>query len=244
LTRLFGTENLSSVSRQEMAARRATIAALNGKLLNVIFDGEMAYIKDSAAEKTLIAGEPLDIELKYENLPTTVQTNALFIEALNQEPKARDKSSALQKRLIRFRFPKVFEIDKDFERTMTSERSLGALLSLLIDHYVQEHEIADKLKPVAGSLALQVEQMWINSPVLQYLQHLQETDLPALHRLQSGQVSLGVFLASFKPWAKSQDLPERSDGDLLFLVKQVCHTTMTGGESRILGLRPETEVAL
>src|SRR5690606_12859 len=70
LTRLFGAENLSSVSRQEMAARRATIAALNGKLLNVIFDGEMAYIKDSAAEKTLIAGEPLDIELKYENLPT------------------------------------------------------------------------------------------------------------------------------------------------------------------------------
>ena len=250
LTSLFGVENISSVSRQMMAEHRATVTQLNGKLLNVIFDGEMAYIKDSSAEKTLIAGEPLDIEMKYENAPTRVQTNALFIEALQVEPKARDKSSALQKRLVRFYFPNVYAVDKTFEKKMTSDESLGAFLSLLIDHYVREGEIAQKLKLTDASIELQMEQMWLGSPILQFMEHLASQDLSALDKLQSGKTWLNDFLNSFKPWADNQGMQERNDGDLVALMKSAfiieSKTRNEKGKRStqryIKAFRPETEL--
>ena len=219
ITKLFGEENISGVSRQEMSQRRATIADLNDKLLNVVFDGQMEYIRDSSTEKTIIAGEPLFIEMKYENAPTKIQTNALFIEALNQEPKARDKSSALQKRLVRFSFPNIYAMDKGFERKMTSERMLGAFLGLLINHFVREDELAEKLALTASSINLQLEQMWLTNPMLQYMEHLGAKDPSALDKLAQGKIWLDDFLNSFKPWAETQGMQERSDGDLVALMK-------------------------
>ena len=250
LSSLFGHENISSVTRQMMAEHRATVTQLNDKLINVIFDGEMAYIKDSSAEKTLIAGEPLDIEMKYENAPTRVQTNALFIEALNQEPKVRDKSSALQKRLVRFYFPNVYPIDKAFEKHMHSERMLGAFLALLIKHFVREDEIPTKLKLTAASVELQLEQMWITNPILQFMEHLAGTDMGVLDKLQKGQVWLDDFLNAFKPWTDNQGMQERSDGDLVALMKSAfiigSKTRNKGGKRStqrfIKSLRPETEL--
>jgi phage/plasmid-associated DNA primase len=250
ISSLFGVDNISSVSRQEMAERRATVTQLNGKLLNVIFDGEMAYIKDSSSEKTLIAGEPLDIEMKYENTPTRVQTNALFIEALNQEPKVRDKSSALQKRLVRFQFPNVYPIDKAFERKMTGERALGAFLALLLEHYVQEHEIPTKLKLTQASMDMQLEQMWITNPILQFMEHLAGQSPKKLDDLQAGKIWLDDFLNAFKPWADTQGMQERSDGDLVNLMKSafiVASKTRNQSGKRstqrfIKALRPETEM--
>ena len=67
LAELYGPENVSSVSRQMMAERSPTCVELNDKLLNVIFDGEMTYIKDSSMEKTLIAGEPGMVRMLYES---------------------------------------------------------------------------------------------------------------------------------------------------------------------------------
>ncbi|UVG34211.1 DNA helicase [Microbacterium phage Hannabella] len=219
ITKLFGEENISGVSRQEMSQRRATIADLNDKLLNVVFDGQMEYIRDSSTEKTIVAGEPLFIEMKYENAPTKIQTNALFIEALNLEPKARDKSSALQKRLVRFSFPNIYAVDKSFEKKMTSERVLGAFLGLLIKHFVREDELATKLQPTAKSIDLQLEQMWLTNPMLQYMEHLGSKDPKALENLATGKVWLDDFLNSFKPWAETQGMQERSDGDLVALMK-------------------------
>lgn len=233
-----------------MAERRATVTQLNGKLLNVIFDGEMAYIRDSSSEKTLIAGEPLDIEMKYENAPTRVQTNALFIEALNQEPKVRDKSTALQKRLVRFSFPNVYAVDKAFEKKMTSERYLGAFLALLIEHYVEEHEIPTKLKLTAASMEMQLEQMWITNPMLQFMEHLASHAPSKLDELANGKIWLDDFLNSFKPWAETQGMQERSDGDLVNLMKSAFIVTSKTRNQKgkrstqrfVKELRPETQM--
>jgi phage/plasmid-associated DNA primase len=252
LTGLFGKENISSVTRQMMAERSPTCIELNDKLLNVVFDGEMSYIKDSSMEKTLIAGEAGVVRMLYENGTTTVQTNALFIEALNLEPKARDKSSALQKRLVRFQFPNVYAQNKEFFRHMTSEKMLGALLSLLIDHYVEEKDIALKLTPTEKSLELQMDQVWITSPVLQYLDYLLTTDPSAITKLEAGGYPVDSLLASFKPWAESQNMQDRSDGDFLLLLKSSFDigwkTARVNGKPKnqkiIKGLRPETAAAL
>jgi phage/plasmid-associated DNA primase len=252
LYNMYGAENISDITRQMMAERNPTCVELNDKLLNLIFDGEMAYIKDSSMEKTLIAGETGVVRLLYESGTTKVQTNALFIEALNIEPKVRDKSPALQKRLVRFHFPNVYVDDEEFFEEMTSERMVGALLSLLIDHYVKKNEKAVKLAPTQASLALQLEQVWLGSPVLQFLEHLSVTDPQALDKLAAGSFTVDAFLASFKPWAETQGIRDRNDGDLLGMLKTsfILTNKITKVNGRpinqrtISGMRPETQMAL
>lgn len=202
LTDLFGRENVSNVTRQNMAALDVTCVDLNGRLLNAIYDGSMEYVKDSGMEKTLIAGEPGYVRRLYESNKTKVQTFALFVESLNNEPKTRDKSSALQKRLVRFKFPNIYELDKGFEEEMRSQESLGALLALLIEHYVRPDETF-KLKPTATSEDLQVDQMLFNSQALQYLQHVASGNAKVVAGLVGGDVAVAVN--SFLPWLQAQD---------------------------------------
>lgn len=202
LADLFGQENISNVTRQDMSGKDVTCVDLNGRLLNVIYDGTMEYIKDSGMEKTLIAGEPGYIRRLYESTKTRVQTTALFVESLNNEPKTRDKSSALQRRLVRFQFPNLYEKDNQFEKEMRSEEMLGALLALLIEHYVKPDEIF-KLKPTAGAKELQVDQMLFNSLSLQYIQYASAAN-PKVFAGLVGQ-DVAIVVASFLPWLQNQD---------------------------------------
>lgn len=246
---LFGAENVSGISRQAMAEESPTLPELNDKLMNIIMDGKMDYIKDSSAEKTLIAGESMYIRPLYANTTVEVQTNALFVEALNREPKARDKSSALQKRLARFYFPNVYAQDKAFHKHMTSERMLGAFLALLIDHYVEEHEVAEKLKLTEASITLQMEQVFMDSPILQFLESL---DPGKFEDLKDKGMWMETFVASFRPWLQSQGAGERSDGDISTMLKDhfelVWRTRRIHGKAAshryIKGLKPETSITL
>lgn len=214
LSDLFGRDNISGVTRQQIADRLPTCQELNGKLLNIVMDGQMAYIKDSSMEKTVIAGEPAYIRMLYENGNTRVQTNALFLEALNSEPKTRDKSSALQKRLSRFLFPNTYDLDKAFEKKMRSEEYLGAFLSLLLDHFVREDDIAEKLAQTAESAALQVEQQLLNSPLLQYLQHLIHTDPSWIGRFEATGAMVDPLINSFMAWRIQEGYSEYSSMDV------------------------------
>ena len=221
---LFSAGNMSSISRQYMSDASPACFDLNGKLLNLVFDGPSTYIKDSGPEKTLVAGEPLTIRKLFSSQGSTVQTNALFVEALNNEPKSKDKSPALQKRLMRYQFSKVFALDKTFERKMLSEKYLGAFLSLLIDHFVREPEIAEKLAPTSSAEDLQVEYQMHNSIALQYIEHLE------LHSNMFPQGIIGIefseVAATFRAWRVAMgDNTSWTDGELLNLFKDSVTTT-------------------
>lgn len=203
LVRLYGAQNVSNVTRLDIAEKQPTVTDLNGKLLNVVFDGPAEYLKDSGMEKSLIAGEPVSIRKLYESTPTIVQTNGLFIEGLNQEPKSKDKSTALQKRLVRFQFPNVYALDHSFERSMLTEKALGALLSLLLDHFVTEDAVAVALAPTAKALELQVEHQLDNSLGAQFLQHLARTAATGADELLDETIP--DVTAKFKSWRVRQD---------------------------------------
>jgi hypothetical protein len=210
---LFGVENVSNVTRQAMSEKSAVVTELNGKLLNIIYDGQAEYVKDSGTEKSLIAGEPAPIRRLYESTATMVQSNALFIEGLNREPKTSDKSTALQKRLVRFQFTNVYPLDHRFERSMMSESSLGAFLSLLIDRYVTEDEVAAKLAPTPKTVMLQLDSMYSNSMGLQYLRYLEEHDALGVSGLV-GQ-SLQHLVDGFRSWRlKENDLGTWAEPDV------------------------------
>jgi hypothetical protein len=213
LSALFGIENISSVTRQAMSEKSPVVTELNGKLLNIIYDGQAEYVKDSGIEKTLVAGEPASIRKLYESTSTVVQTNALFIESLNQEPKTGDKSSALQKRLVRFQFPNIYALNHKFARSMLAEESLGAFMSLLFDHYVEEDDVAAALAPTTRGMELQLEQMYANSIGLQFLRYLEETDALGV----AGLVGSGLheIVQSFQSWRiKENDLGTWAEPDV------------------------------
>lgn len=212
---LFGRENISNVTRPDMARKSPIITTLNGMLLNLVYDGPKEFIKDSSTEKTLIAGEPVAIEMKYENAPATVQTQALFLEALNEEPYVADKSPALQKRLARFSFPNVYERNITFERGMMKERMLAALLELLIEHWVEEHEVADKLQLTAKSLDLQLESVWNASSVIRFLEHIASRDPSFLKNLVDKDMRVDQFLPPYRAWMEENGYGRTEDRVLI-----------------------------
>jgi hypothetical protein len=173
---VLGRENCSYVTRSLMAEKDVTIHSMNNRLLNLVQDGEATYLKDSGTEKTLVAGEVVMRRRFYESSPLPVQTNALFIEGLNQEPKSRDKSFALQKRIIRFAFPNTYPESQGFLDQMRSEKYTGAFLSLLIDHYVKKEEAGVRLAPTAESLEMQLEHEYSNSVAVQFLEEVEIND--------------------------------------------------------------------
>jgi phage/plasmid-associated DNA primase len=220
---IFGGDNVSHVPRQEISQGTPMVIELNGKLLNIVYDGMAEYLKDSGREKSLIAGEPVSIKDLYKSAPVSVMTNALFIEGLNREPKSSDKSSALQKRLVRFQFPHVYPLDHAFERLMLSEESLGALLSLLLDHYVMEDYVAKELAPTQKALELQLEHMYVNSVAMQFLKHLEETDTLGATSILGEPIS--TLVTQFRDWRlKENDLATWAEPDVQALFMPLINT--------------------
>lgn len=211
---LLGKRNVSNVTRQMIASLRPPVAALNGKLANIVFDGPVEYVKESGPEKTLTAGEPLNVEMKFENVSQIVQTTALFIEGLNREPKARDRSGALQRRLVRFNFPNEYDLDIMFARTMTSELMLDALLTLLWEHWVTESEIVEKLRLSDESMDLQMTVIMDRSPILAFIEETAQKNPKFLEQLMSGTYQADTFIAAYQPWIQSQGYGERTVTDI------------------------------
>jgi hypothetical protein len=248
---VFGRYNVSGVTRQMMSEQKAPVMSLNGKLLNIVFDGSNEYIKDSGAEKSLVAGESIEIEAKYKNSPVTVETTALFLEGLNREPKTHDKSSALQKRLVRFAFPNVYAKSIPFEKRMRRKDSLGAFLALLIERYVKEDELATALAPTARTMELQLDQMFNNSPALQFLKWLEEVDPVGSSCLLGAPME--ELVQRFRSWRlKENDLGTWADPDVaalfgpLLTTERKSERTPTGPRKirKITSFKPEAQAFL
>jgi hypothetical protein len=247
LKSLFGKANISNVTRQMISEQSPAVCDLNGTLLNIVFDGRAEYLKDSGTEKSLIAGEEVAIRKLYESTSTLVQTNALFIEGLNHEPKSKDKSSALQKRLVRFQFSNVYEFNLAFEKRMLREDSLGAFLALLMDHYVVEDKAAEMLTPTAKSIELQLESMYSNSIGLQFLKWFELNDALGCTGLLGTPIS--GLVDEFRRWRlKENDLGTWAEPDVVALFAPLLDSERKsqreGGKVRkvrvITGLKPET----
>jgi len=223
LEKLVGSDNTSSVTRLEMAAKKVTVAALNGALMNIVFDGPKEFVKDSHVEKTAINGERFDLELKYKNIAVQVQTTALFLEGLNSEPKTSDHSPALQRRLVRYRFNKKYAENWEFEETMLSDRMLSALVKLIIKHWVTRGQKQSKLQATEESKQLQLEHQWVSSPLLQFLEYLAGTgDLLGMIR-KDAQVD--HLIAAYRPWLLENGYRAFDDGYIRQSVDESFFTT-------------------
>lgn len=221
---LFGVNNCSGITRQDMSEAEKSLFDLNGSLLNIVFDGQAMFLKDSGREKSLITGEAIMLRKLYSNQSSLIQTNALFVEGLNQEPKSKDKSSALQARLVRFWFPNKFSDDAGFLTHMRSERMLGALLSLLIDNYVLEQDKAVMLAPTTRSQALWLEHLEDNSMAMQFIVYMEETE-PLGAEATLVDMTIDDLTSRFQSWRlKLNDLTVWDKPVVINMFRHVLHT--------------------
>ena len=217
LEHIFGSANCSHVTRQDISDKSPAVSDLNGKLLNLVYDGQAIYLKDSGSEKSLVAGESVGVRKLYASTLTQVQTNALFVEGLNREPRTSDKSSALQARIVRFHFPNVYALDQEFWKRMNSDRYLGAFLALLIQHYVKPSEVQVMLAPSKRTLELQLEHMFDNSLALQFFKHLEDQGTGTDSLLGQPIQHLSSLFQSWR--IKQNDIRPWSEPDLTAMFK-------------------------
>ena len=209
--KIIGQDNVSGVHRQEMSAKRPTVTQLNGSLMNIILDGPKEFIKDSSSEKTLVAGERLDLEMKYSNVPISVMSNALFLEGLNDEPKTSDKSPALQRRLVRFYFPNTYKKDIPLEERLLSPQGLSALLKLILQNWVHRSEAGELLANTEKSQQLQLEHQWSTSPFMQFMEHMAGTDPEALMTLIAPNALVDKLVHVFRGWSDGVGLKQTEE---------------------------------
>ncbi len=217
--KLLGKNNISGVTRQMMADRSPTIHELNGKLLNLVYDADRTYLKDSSVEKTLVVGEPQPARMLYSSDLTIVQSNCLFVEGLNSEPKAADKSFALQRRISRYHFPNTYVDDEAFLAKCLSDESISALLALLVDHYVAPEDKAVKLKATAKSSDMAVDYNLLNSPVHQYVESLVKGDPDWIEKLEKGRQDLDPLIVGFMNWRLGEGHNALSSADAIRLFR-------------------------
>ena len=237
LESFFGENNLSHVQRTQMSAQRPIIRSLNGKLMNLVFDGPKTFLKDSSAEKTLVAGEPLSIEMKYENEPVKIQTKALFVESVNKEPGNSDKSDGYHRRIVRFGFNKLYARDDKFERQMLSRENLSALFHLLLEHWVNADEIAEKLTETLTSLDMKMDTIWNDTPMLRFLEYTIHRDSKFVRDLYEGLVSVETLITAYRLWLENNGYKNLEDSILL---QHVAENFSTERKSMRVNNKPTT----
>lgn len=218
--RLLGKSNISRVTRQMMAERNPATLAVNGSLLNLVFDADRSYLKDSSMEKTLIVGEPYPVRPLYSNDLVDAQSNCLFIEGLNSEPKTADKSYALQRRISRFWFPNTYAVDDAFEKKCLSDPMISALLALLLEHYVHPDDKAAKLTSTSRGSELMVDYNLLNSPVHQYVQYLVNQDSDYIEKFEAGRQDVDPVIKGFMSWRLGEGLAALSTADAIRMFRE------------------------
>lgn len=252
IEKIIGEDNVSGVHRQEMSAKRPTVTALNGALMNIILDGPKEFIKDSSSEKTLVAGERLDLEMKYSNVPVSVLSNALFLEGLNDEPKTSDKSPALQRRLVRFYFPNTYKKNISLEEELLSPKGLSALMKLILQNWVHRSQAGEMLANTEKSEQLQLEHQWSTSPFMQFMEHMAGSDPEELRVLVGPGALVDRLVHAFRSWSDSVGLKPTEESYTRKTLDEYFVTTrktvrLQGKPSTrrvITELRPTTEALL
>ena len=110
---LLGDENIASLDLKELGDRFKT-AELFGKLANIGDDIGDEFIANAAIFKKLVTGDRVSAERKGQN-PFEFNNYSKFLFSANNIPRIKDKTGAVQRRLIIIPFDATFSAsDPDF----------------------------------------------------------------------------------------------------------------------------------
>ena len=114
IQKLLGDDNISSLDLGELGDRFKT-AELFGKLANIGDDIGDEFIPNAAVFRKLVTGERVNVERKGEN-PFEFNNYAKMLFSANNIPRIKDKTGAVQRRLVIVPFDAKFTSDDpDFD---------------------------------------------------------------------------------------------------------------------------------
>jgi len=94
---------------------------------------------------------------------------------------------------------------------------LAALLHLLLEHWVNKHEVSEKLMVTAESLDLQMEAVREQSPVLQFMETLSNEDL---QNILEQRMRTEYFERLLKKWMEEHGYTDLKDSYLRRLITE------------------------
>lgn len=132
---LLGTENISSVSLQELELNRFAKADLFCKLANLYADLPDAALKGVGTFKMLTGGDPIRGEKKFQSSFPFVN-HAKLTFSCNVPPEIYEDTTAFFRRWIMIQFPHSFEgdkADKDLLKKLTTPEELAGVLNWALE---------------------------------------------------------------------------------------------------------------
>src|SRR5699024_4892885 len=114
LQAMLGSENISSLDLSELGERFKT-AELFGKLANIGDDIGDEFVANPALFKKLVTGDRVNVEKKGQD-PFEFNNYSKFIFSANKIPRIKDRTGAVQRRLVIIPFNASFsKDDPDFD---------------------------------------------------------------------------------------------------------------------------------
>lgn len=176
---LLGTENISSLDIKDLGDRFKT-AELFGKLANIGDDIGEDFIPDTSTFKKLATGDRMVVERKGQD-PFEFNNYSKLIFSANRIPRMKDKTGAVQRRLVIVPFEMTFSSsDKDFDPfikyKLREQKSMEYLIQLGLkglERVLTNHKFT-KSEKVEKELK---EYQEMNNPILLFFKETQKDEI-------------------------------------------------------------------
>lgn len=117
---LFGSNNYTANSLQDLSNNRFRLAGLNNKMVNIDDDTKSSYLADSSILKKLVSGAIFEVEKKNVN-SFNFRNRAKMLFSCNNQTKFGDTSNGLSRRLV------IIPLKADFRNN--ADQTLGEKLA-------------------------------------------------------------------------------------------------------------------
>ncbi|MFP8954431.1 phage/plasmid primase, P4 family [Natrialbaceae archaeon A-arb3/5] len=141
ITKVLGQENVSGAGLSQLANDRFTAYRLDGKLANINADIDSGKIQNTSFFKSLVGGDRIQVERKFED-PRDIRNTAKLVFAANRVPKVKNAELAFYKRWIFVQFPRKFTRtandgypDADPHLEAKLEKELPGILKWAVDGF-------------------------------------------------------------------------------------------------------------
>lgn len=130
---VFGIENTTAFSLQQLEEERFTRAELIGKIANIYNDLPYEALRKTDIFKQIVSSDPVQVEKKYQQ-PFMARLTTKLIFSANQLPRVDDESRAFFRRLLIVTFPNVIENpDRTLKFKLQSEYVKSYIFKWMLD---------------------------------------------------------------------------------------------------------------
>jgi putative DNA primase/helicase len=133
MSKLFGSNNIVSISLQDLIYDRFMGQRLDGKFLNIYADINDKKITDLDKFKLFVSGDSITVQKKNGH-PYQIIPNAKHFFSTNTLPEIQEDNNAVYRRFVIIEFPNSFEGKEDFDlfEKLTTPEELEGIMWLLI----------------------------------------------------------------------------------------------------------------